>query len=390
MRRLSLVVVALVSFASAASAQASFTRSGLSDRIDEILDASAFHGAVWGVFVQDLDSDRVLYERNAFLPMMPASNMKLVTTAAALDALGPNFRYETTLYLDGPLEYGTLTGSLVVRGAGDPSFIGRARDLDGVFRQWADSLYDAGVRNVLGTIVVADDVMDDPSTQFVRVLRDAIRDRGIGLHVDGIDRYPPGLSPPYDRMRPVATHRSPPLATFIGRTNTESDNAYAERILRTVASFVFPSPGPVRPGLRARAADRMLEHFGIDPRAVVVADGSGLSRDNRLTAEVIVSLLQGMHRHPDATTRDVFVRSLPLGGYTGTLGRRYRTGDARGNVRAKTGYISGVRTLSGYITNARGHTLAFSILCNGYSTATRHVSSAQDDVVELLADYAGL
>ena len=389
MRRLSLLVLLAV-LASAASAQTAYTRYGLSDRVDEILNARAFHGALWGLYVEDLDTGRVLYERNAYAPMMPASNMKLVTTAAALDALGPGFRYQTRLYLDGPLAYGTLSGDLVVRGAGDPSFIGRARDLRGVFGAWADSLHDAGVRNVLGTIVLADDVMDNPSTRFVRTLRDELRERGITVHGDGVGAYPPGVQPEYQAMRPVASYRSPPLAAFVGRTNTESDNAYAERILRTVAAFVYPSPGPVRPGLRARAANPMLERFGVDPRSVVVADGSGLSRDNRLTAAGIVGLLRGMHRHPDAGTRDAFVRSLPLGGFTGTLGRRYGSGDARGNVRAKTGYISGVRTLSGYITNSRGHTLAFSILCNGYSTRTRTVSRAQDQIVELLADYAGM
>ncbi len=389
MRRLSALIL-LALLASAASAQTSFTRYGLSDRIDEILGARAFQGATWSVYVEDLDAARVLYQRNAYAPMMPASNMKLVTTAAALDVLGPDFRYRTRVYLDGPLQYGTLSGSVVVRGSGDPSFIGRARDLEPVFRAWADSLYDAGVRNVLGTISLADDVMDNPSSRFVATLRGALRDRGITIHGQGVDEYAPGVFPEYERMQPVASYRSPPLAAFVSLTNTESDNAYAERILRTVAAFVYPSPGPVRPGLRARAANGTLQRLGVAPSTVVVADGSGLSRSNRLTAVGLVQLLRGMHEHPDAATRDAFVRSLPLGGFTGTLGRRYGSGDARGNVRAKTGYIRGVRTLSGYITTSRGQTLAFSILCNGYSTQTRRVSRAQDEVVELLADYAGL
>ena len=97
-----------------------------------------------------------------------------------------------------------------------------------------------------------------------------------------------------------------------------------------------------------------------------------------------------MYEHPDRATRDAFVWSLPLGGETGTLARRYRAGDARGNVRAKTGYISGVRTLSGYVTSERGHTIAFSLLCNDYRTRTSRVNRAQDAVVELLADYVGL
>ena len=390
LRRLALFAL-LPLVVSAATAQASFTRSSLSDRIDETLDADAFEGATWGVFIRDLDTGRVLYDRNADLPMIPASNMKLVSTAAALDALGPDYRYQTTLYLDGPVEYGTLIGSLVVRGSGDPTWAGRSsrRDLADVFRQWADSVYDAGIRNVLDTLVVVDDVIQNPDTYFVRGLRDALVERGIGLP-GGLEVVTSGVSPAYQRMRPVARHTSPPLEAFVGLTNTDSNNMYAERILRTTASALFPSPGPVRPSLRRRAADRLLERLGIDPVTFVVADGSGLSRSNRLTPIGIVRLLEGMRDHPDPATRDAFIRSLPLGGFTGTLDRRYRAGDARGNVRAKTGYIRGVRTLSGYVTTARDHTIAFSILCNDYRTRTRRVNQAQDAVVELLADYMGL
>ena len=391
-RRLAALLAALLALAPAVAAQASYTPSALADRISEVLDDGDFQGALWGVVIEDLDTGRVLYARNAGLGMIPASNMKLVTTAAALDALGPGFRYETSLYLDGPVEYGTLSGALVVRGAGDPTWAGRSsrRDLDGVFRQWADSVYARGVRNVLGPVVVADDVIDEPDAHFVRTLRGALRERGVVVHGDETVLTDLAPRPAYERMERVATYRSPPLAAFVGHTNTDSDNLYAERILRTVASYAFPSPGPVRASLRRRAANRVLDRFGIDPATVVVADGSGLSRENRLTAAGIVTLLRGMHTHPDPATRDAFERSLPVGGYTGTLGRRYRSGDARGNVRAKTGYIRGVRTLSGYVTTSRGHTVAFSLLCNDYSTPTRRVNRAQDQIVELLADYVGL
>ncbi|MGB3542969.1 D-alanyl-D-alanine carboxypeptidase/D-alanyl-D-alanine endopeptidase [Rubrivirga sp.] len=391
LRRLAALLVLLTTVTSSTVAQAAFTRAALGDRIDEILNAEAFEGATWGVFIRDLDNGRVLYDRSADLPMIPASNMKLVSTAAALDALGPDYRYQTSLYLDGPIEYGTLIGRLVIRGAGDPTWAGRSsrRDLADVFRQWADSLYDAGVRNVLDTLKVSDDVIQNPDTYFVRGLRNALDERGIGLP-GGVEVVTSGVSPAYQRMRRIATHTSPPLAAFVGLTNTDSNNTYAERILRTVASAIYPSPGPVRPSLRRRAADPLLERFGIDPVTFVVDDGSGLSRGNRLTPIGIVRLLEGMREHPDPATRDAFVRSLPLGGFTGTLDRRYRAGDARGNVRAKTGYIRGVRTLSGYVTTARNHTIAFSILCNGYRTRTSRVNRAQDEVVELLADYMGM
>ena len=99
------------------------------------------------------------------------------------------------------------------------------------------------------------------------------------------------------------------------------------------------------------------------------------------------ALPTAMHAHPDAATRRAFYNSLAVGGQTGTLERRYRGGLARGNVHAKTGYISGARTLSGYVTASNGHTVAFSLLCNNYQTTTARVNRAQDEVVEMLAGW---
>ncbi len=110
---------------------------------------------------------------------------------------------------------------------------------------------------------------------------------------------------------------------------------------------------------------------------------------NRLTPEATVQLLDAMRRHPDTATWDAFYRSMPVGGLTGTLRGRYGSGMARGNVAAKTGFISGARTLSGYVRAANGHLLAFSLMCNHYSVPTSRVNRAQDDVVELLARFTG-
>ena len=374
-----------------ALAQTTATPALLGEQIDRVLEDADFDGADWGVYVEDLDSGDVLYARDAESGYIPASNMKLVTTATALDVLGPDFRFETRLYADGPVAYGTLDGALVVRGSGDPRFGGRPRagDLDDAFGQWADDLLAARVRRVTGPVVLFDDVVESPDGHFLRRMRSAFEGRGLDLMTDSVLVIADGHYPGFSDLELLSTHRSAPLADYVGWTNTESDNLYAERILRAVAAHVFPSPGPVRPSLRAGSADRLLMSLGVEPTTFVVADGSGLSRDNRMTPVGTVALLRGMWGHPDAATREAFVRSLPVGGRTGTLERRYRSGDARGNVRAKTGYIRQVRTLSGYVTTATGRTLAFSLMCNGYRTRTSRVNRAQDDVVELLADYVG-
>ena len=488
------VLILLVLAVGTASAQPTSTRSGLADRIDAVLDDADFDDAYWGALVTDLETGEVLYERNAARRFIPASNMKLFTTAAALDALGPDFRYETRLYADGDLTNGTLRGGLVVRGAGDPTFGGRytGGDLTLVFRQWADSLREAGIRRVIGTVVGDDDVFDNvhlgegwswddlvwyygaevaglqfnegtinvavhgtspgararidvepdfgyarlvnqttttaggdiregysrdlgdnvftvttsvpvgeverealaivnPTDYFVSTMVGVFRQEGIEVDVEQVDVDEWGRRPQYDVLRRVASHRSPPLSAIVGETNTESNNLYAEHLLRTLGAYVYADAdlptGSAWAGVAA--AEPFLRRLGVDPESFRIADGSGLSALNRLTPIGIVSILRGMHEHPDPATREAFYRSLAVGGYTGTLRNRYRSGDARGNVHAKTGYISGARTLSGYVTSARGHRLAFSFLCNNYRVPTSRVNRAQDQIVELLADYEG-
>ena len=491
--RFSLVLAVLLT-AAPAFAQPTQSRAGLAAEITRVLDASAFDDAYWGVYVQNLDTGDVLYGRNETRRFVPASNMKLLTTAAALDALGPDFRYRTRLYADGEIQNGTLNGALVVRGAGDPTFGGRYADGDvtRAFRQWADSLRAMGVRRVRGVVVGDDDVFDNvhlgqgwqwddlvwyygaeisglqfnegtikltsrgtspgqparvsidpnvdyvrvvnrttttsgggvregysralsdnvftltssvpagrtevedvaivnPTEYFVRVMVSVLRDAGIEVTAEEVDVDEWGRRPRYETMRRVATHISPPLSEIVEETNTSSNNLYAEHLLRTLGAYVYRGADlPTGSAFAGYAAmEPFLERIGVDPESFRVADGSGLSALNRLTPVGIVAVLRGMRDHPDARVARSFYESLAVGGRTGTLRGRYRSGDARGNVHAKTGYISGARTLSGYVTSDRGDTIAFSLLCNNYPVSTSRVNRAQDEIVELLADYQG-
>jgi len=194
----------------------------------------------------------------------------------------------------------------------------------------------------------------------------------------------------YGAMQRVATHASPPLSEIVAETNRRSQNLYAEHLLRTLGALRFEGrgvPGSAEAGVAAMSD--FLMSAGIAPEAIRIIDGSGLSFMDRVTPRQLVQVLTAMHAHADPAVRDAFYDSLPVGGESGTLAGRYRSGPARGNVRAKTGFINGVRTLAGYVTSAEGHRLAFALLCNGYSVPTARVNAAQDAVVELLAAYAG-
>lgn len=127
----------------------------LAEAVDDAVEADAFGGALWGVHVVNLRTGDTLYSRNAARPFVPASNVKLATTAAALEQLGPKYHFTTTAYATGPVDDGTLRGNLIVRGAGDPTLGGyRQRDdPTQVFRQWADSLRQAGITRIDGNVI---------------------------------------------------------------------------------------------------------------------------------------------------------------------------------------------------------------------------------------------
>lgn len=173
MIRTILLVAALfvVSFRPAYAQRASVDDPLIRAAIDRVIDARTFANGFWGVHVVDLATGRTVYARNEGKSFVPASNVKLYTTAAALDLLGPSFRYETAVFVDGPVEDGVLQGNVIVRGAADPTLGGHYdadtgiwnEDVDAlhIFRAWADSLRAAGIRRIDGDLIGDDDVIDD-------------------------------------------------------------------------------------------------------------------------------------------------------------------------------------------------------------------------------------
>jgi serine-type D-Ala-D-Ala carboxypeptidase/endopeptidase (penicillin-binding protein 4) len=135
----------------------------LKSQIDRLIWSYDLDHAQWGINVVSMDRNEVLYERNSRIPIIPASNMKIVTAAAALLRLGPEFRYETKLIADGPIVNGRLRGNLLILGSGDPSISTRmqTRDPLAILRDWADDLHRQGIRRIEGSIVGLDHYFDD-------------------------------------------------------------------------------------------------------------------------------------------------------------------------------------------------------------------------------------
>ena len=138
--------------------------SELQQKLENVFSDPAFYNAHWGVAIQSLKTGEYIYLRNANKGFMPASNMKLFTTAAALIKLGPDFKLRTEVYATGEIDdQGVLNGDLVVRGMGDPALSGRYYDgnMTFVFQTWADSLRNAGIRKISGRIIGDDTFFDD-------------------------------------------------------------------------------------------------------------------------------------------------------------------------------------------------------------------------------------
>jgi len=191
----------------------------------------------------------------------------------------------------------------------------------------------------------------------------------------------------------ITTLESPPFSLIAAQTLKPSQNLYTELILRTLGKLTPPPPATVSSSLGQtseelgiEAVKSFLKTAGIRPEALVLNDGSGLSRGDMITAEASVQLLTFMSKHRYA---DVFRTALPIAGVDGTLRNRMRGTPAENNLRAKTGALSSAASLGGYVTTAAGEKLAFSIMVNNYPNGVDPRAACIDPIAVLLASFSG-
>lgn len=219
-----------------------------------------------------------------------------------------------------------------------------------------------------------------PTFHFLEGLRAFLAEAGIG--VDGRFRRPAEGETPaaetWSRDLP-----SEPLEAAVEELLKWSDNQVAESILRTLGRELRGA-GTTQGG--AEVARETLAEWGIEPGAVVLADGSGLSRYTQATPAALARLLRRAWQLPGF---EALRGALPVAARDGTLSRRLEATAAEGNIRAKTGSLSGVGALAGYVTDADGETLVFSLLLNGYDAPGEVATALEDLLVEQLALYHG-
>jgi D-alanyl-D-alanine carboxypeptidase/D-alanyl-D-alanine-endopeptidase (penicillin-binding protein 4) len=232
----------------------------------------------------------------------------------------------------------------------------------------------------------------NPTLYFVHVLRETLLSEGISVSGRPIDLDESPFKPRYDspELRQVATHRSEPLKEIVRIINKNSQNLYAEQVIKTLGAVLPVEDPEIEPGSAEMGIARAMQTFAaaaIDTSRIQLVDGSGLSRMNLVTAEMTSGILGYMYNHPDDSTRIAFLRSLPVGGVDGSLESRFRDSPSYGRVRAKTGTVSNASTLSGFVTSAVNTPLSFVIMANHYTVPTSDVRDAQDRIVNLLATY---
>jgi D-alanyl-D-alanine carboxypeptidase/D-alanyl-D-alanine-endopeptidase (penicillin-binding protein 4) len=215
--------------------------------------------------------------------------------------------------------------------------------------------------------------VDNPTRFFVEAFRLALETGGVPVRDGAWDKDDVRDGPPAGDRRVIATHDSAPFSELAVALMKASLNFDTEVVLKTIGVAVSQS-GTTAAG--QAAARETLTAWGIPPDAYVMYDGSGLSRYNYVSADAIVTLLT--HVWQDPRLRDPFIASLPIAGVDGTLATRMRGTVLEGKVDAKTGTISNVRSLSGFLVTKSGEHIVFSMIANHFTSS----SSAVDAVVE--------
>ena len=457
--------------------------SKLDGSISAIVNTDSFSTGFAGIYIQRLKDHTTLFALNQDRVFLPASNNKILTSAFALQTLGPDFSYHTYVKRSGIMvSNGTLRGNLILVGSGNP--ILSFKDIQDMAKQVKES----GIHRIYGNIDYDDSLFDRqrlgdtwawddepyyysaqisalnlnenmievrafpgkkeglplrgalyPDIGYVKLKVSAVtgaakslnsvyfgRVRGRNiitiagsipistltknapkapitienpsryaadylvycLHKDGViirdSAGPSPLVPPKGSVN-VAQNVSPPLSTILRLMNKPSDNLLAECLMKTAAAKISGVGTGGEGGTGVQDARAVLLKIGLIPGELHQSDGSGLSRTNFISPRNFIRTLTFLYKSPNF---HIFYVSLPIAGVDGSMRRRLTDTLAANNCHAKTGYVSQVNTVSGYVTDKDGDMIVFSILFNNMLAPYNACTGAQDKIIELLAEYS--
>jgi serine-type D-Ala-D-Ala carboxypeptidase/endopeptidase (penicillin-binding protein 4) len=400
-RRLLAALFALVALAAPASTPARPVQdSQLQIRLARALHVPHVAPERSSAVALDLTTGTVLFQQNGNRPLAPASNEKLPLTYAALVRLGTTFRIETDVLGQGGQDGTQWTGTLVLKGNGDPT-LSRA-DL----RALAGQVKSLGIRSVTGGVAGDESAYDTrrivagwkpsffmdespplsalvvdrarvgsvvtrtPALAAATAFRDALRKAGVSV------AGPVRTAPADEWSELLASVSSPTLAAMVRFMDRESDNFTAEMLLKQLGLAELDQ-GTSAAG--ATVVMQTLAEAGVPMTGVRIVDGSGLSRLDRLTTNALGSVLK--IAWADTAVRPSLLAALPVAGVNGTLQHRLRKPPARGRVLAKTGTTASASSLSGYVSDR----YAFAVMQNGHPLSYWWARRAQDRFAQVLA-----
>ncbi|WP_053220249.1 D-alanyl-D-alanine carboxypeptidase/D-alanyl-D-alanine endopeptidase [Virgibacillus senegalensis] len=458
----------------------------LKQKLDAILADDKLAGTVTGVSIRKAETGELIYSQNGNTRLRPASNMKLLTSSAALETLGADYQFSTEVWTDGTIKGNVLHGNLYLKGKGDPTLL--EEDL----QQFAAALQKQGIQNIKGNLVGDDTWYDNvrlsedlnwsdepfytgaqvsaltlspdtdydagtviievtPSDQIgkpakVRMMpendyitinnkskmvgeeeaKDISITRQHGnneIVIDGqmplngstskswssvweptgytLDVFKHSLaeegitfsgktditfSQTPEQAQLLAQKKSMPLQELLIPFMKLSNNGHGEILTKEMGKVEF-GEGSWDKGLQV--TESVAAELGIETDTIQLRDGSGMSHKTYLPAN---SLSQLLYHAQEKSWFPIFEQSLPIAGISdrlvgGTLRSRMKQKPAKGNVKAKTGSLNSVSTLSGYVTAKDGEKLIFSILVNNYLGSSSGITAIEDEIASILAKH---
>lgn len=496
-----------------------FAQSSLKSQISALQSDTDLAHATWSFCVKDIKKDSVIAEYNSNASLVPASTMKIITTASALAILGPMYKYETHLEYDGKLDSakGILQGNLYIKGSGDPTLgsqtFKKKSDTVPLTDLWAKIIAEKGIKKIDGAIIADATAFEDEIVPYswiwgdmgnyygagacglnfadnkfslyfnsgskkgdstfitkispeipgmkifnqaitkgysdnayiygspyslVRYVKGTIPANKKDYEVEGSAPDPPlhcaqaldsslrksgipitkkpttirNYLPPADEYITTAdsvaqpvnqltkslisqkrqrlhTHTSHTLEKIVYETNLQSNNLFAEALLKTIA-LKKTKFGEDQAGIdiiynywKQKLALSKVEG-GIDLKGFYMADGCGLSRFNAISTKLQVNILCAINK--DSLLFKKFYDCLPIAGKSGSLGKLCKGTAAENNLRAKSGYMTRVRSYAGYVTSKKGNMLAFSIIVNNYDCTHAQMKEKLEKLMVAIAE----
>ena len=444
----------------------------LKSEINKLKQESSLKHASWSVCIMDGKTGKILTSFNKEQSLIPASCMKIVSTAPTLSILGSDFRFQTKLQYDGLIDSnGTLHGNIYIKGGGDPS-LGSSRwennNLNSVFQKWSDAIKEKGIERINGNIIGDASIFelglipgswswDDignyygagasgltinenyykivlkPGTKlgsptkvlstnpylsgvkFINHVKTGAKNSGDNVIIYGSPysniKYLKGTIPLGVKQFTVKgsmsdpafycaflfnnflvaqkiktnnnpttlrilkenkkhkttsrqtfyVHKSPKLSSIIKLTNQRSINSYAEACLRMCGVKMYKK-GSTKKGIEA--ITNFWVSKGVPKNGLKINDGSGLSRSNLITTQQITQML---YAYTKEANFQEFYNSFAVAGKSGSIRNLFKGTSAENNLRAKSGYMSGIRAYSGYVDNSQNKRIIYSIIINNYS-----------------------